>query len=101
MPNRVGTISLGAKKEAPAAKRAFSLFSSGGNSAASTKASSSSAGIPVLSRWKQNPNGSITGNVSKAKGFRDGTEITTSPVKKGATAGAVVTTGSGSKYYLS
>jgi len=38
--------------------------------------------------------------VKNAKGFKDGTNITTSPVKKGAKKGEVVTTSSGSKYKL-
>jgi hypothetical protein len=55
----------------------------------------------VLSRWTQNGDGSITGVISNSKNFKDGTKITTSPVRKGAKAGAVITTGSGSKYKLS
>jgi len=56
--------------------------------------------VPVLSRWVQNPNGSITGNISDSKNFRNGTRITTSPIRGKAKAGAVVRTGSGSQYRL-
>merc|ERR1711862_370368 len=56
--------------------------------------------IPSISRFVQNADGSITGRVTNSKTFRNGTEITTSPVKKGAKAGMVVTTLSGSKYLL-
>ena len=56
--------------------------------------------IPVLSRWKQNADGSITGNVSNSSSFKNGTKITTSPVAKGAKTG-IVKTGSGSQYRLS
>ena len=56
--------------------------------------------IPVISKFKQNVDGSITGIVSNSKNFRTGTEITTSPVPRGAKAGSVVTTSSGSKYRL-
>jgi len=56
--------------------------------------------IPIMKKWKQNPDGSITGNVSNSKNFRDGARITTSPVRKGAKAGSVVKTESGSEYRL-
>ena len=57
--------------------------------------------IAVLSKWKQNADGSITGFVKNKKGFKDGTQITTSSVKKGAKAGEVVKTTGGSSYQLS
>lgn len=56
--------------------------------------------VPVVSNFKQNADGSISGSVSNSKNFRNGTKITTSPVKKGAKAGEIVTTSSGSKYRL-
>jgi hypothetical protein len=65
-----------------------------------TKKADAKEGKPSLSMWTQNPDGSITGFISNSKDFRTGTKITTSPVKKGAKAGTVVTTGSGSKYRL-
>lgn len=57
-------------------------------------------GIPILTNWKQKADGCIVGNVSDSKMFRNGEKITTSPVKKGAKAGTVVVTKSGSKYRL-
>ena len=57
-------------------------------------------GIPILSNWKQESDGSITGNISNSKMFSTGQKITTSPVKKGVRKGTVVTTRSGSKYRL-
>lgn len=57
--------------------------------------------VPVLSRWVQNPTSrTITGDISGSKNFRNGTRITTSPVRGKAKAGAVVRTGSGSQYLL-
>jgi len=56
--------------------------------------------IPVVSKFSQGADGSITGIVSNSKNFRAGTKITTSPVKRGAKSGDVVTTSSGSKYRL-
>merc|ERR1712238_244173 len=56
--------------------------------------------IPVLKKWKQASNGEITGEVSNSKNFRKGEVITTSPVRQKGKKGAVVTTGSGSKYRL-
>merc|ERR1712071_525553 len=75
-----------------------------GAAAAKTKtkkvAAAPKGNIPVLSKFKQNPDGSITGRVSNSKSFKTGTKITTSPVKSGARAGTVVKTGSGSRYRL-
>jgi len=83
---------------APPAKPAqksptFSLFGSSPKPAVASD-------VPVVSNFTQNPDGSITGIVSNSKNFRTGTKITTSPVKKGAKAGDIVTTSSGSKYRL-
>jgi hypothetical protein len=56
--------------------------------------------VPEVRKWKQNPDGSITGFIYKSKSFRDGTRVTTSPVSRGAQRGKVVTTSAGTKYYL-
>ena len=56
-------------------------------------------GIPLLTNWKQNKDGSITGKISNSSVFRTGQKIVTSPAKKGVKKG-VVTTNSGSKYRL-
>mmetsp|Transcript_12437 Transcript_12437/g.13952 ORF Transcript_12437/g.13952 Transcript_12437/m.13952 type:complete len:317 (+) Transcript_12437:8-958(+) len=58
------------------------------------------SGLPELSKWKQNKDGSITGLISNSPSFTTGTRITTSPVPKGAKAGSIVKTGSGSRYQL-
>eukprot|EP00529_Nitzschia_sp_RCC80_P016631 CAMPEP_0113484592 /NCGR_PEP_ID=MMETSP0014_2-20120614/24041_1 /TAXON_ID=2857 /ORGANISM="Nitzschia sp." /LENGTH=656 /DNA_ID=CAMNT_0000378199 /DNA_START=480 /DNA_END=2450 /DNA_ORIENTATION=+ /assembly_acc=CAM_ASM_000159 len=55
---------------------------------------------PTLSNWVQNDDGSLTGKVSNSKNYRNGTKITTSPVRKGVRKGSVVKTGSGSQYKL-
>jgi hypothetical protein len=96
---RRGTISLGT----PQAKAAAAGNKFGGVATAAKSSSSATPqndGIPVLSNWRQESDGSITGNISNSKVFRQGQKITTSPVKKGAKAGTVVTTNSGSKYRL-
>jgi hypothetical protein len=67
---------------------------------ASSKKGALADNIPILSQWTQNPDGSITGLVSNSKSFRTGTRITTSPVRKGATKGTTIKTGSGSQYIL-
>ena len=77
----------------------FGGFSFGGGSTPAKKASVND-NIPVLARFKQNADGSITGTVSNSNNFRSGTVITTSPVPKGAKAGTVVKTSSGSQYKL-
>ena len=56
--------------------------------------------IPTLTNWVQNDDGSLTGKVSNSKNYRNGTKITTSPVRKGVKKGSVVKTGSGSQYKL-
>jgi hypothetical protein len=89
-------------------KSAFSLFGGGSSKSkpAPKKASPPAKkaqvqdAIPQLSKWAQNNDGSITGLVSNSDNFRSGTKITTSPVSKGAKAGSVVKTGSGSQYRL-
>ena len=59
-------------------------------------------GVPTISRWRRNFDGTITGNISGSKSFNEGEKITTSPIAKGLVVpGEVVTTGSGSRYFLS
>ncbi|OEU09760.1 hypothetical protein FRACYDRAFT_248017 [Fragilariopsis cylindrus CCMP1102] len=57
-------------------------------------------GVPELSKWKQNKDGSITGFISNSPSFFTGTRITTSSIPKGAKSGSTVRTGSGSRYKL-
>jgi len=83
----------------------ISLFNFGGDKSdappVSTPVSTSAPqGVPVISRWKQARDGSITGVISGSSSFRDGDPVTTSPITGKAVGGAVVTTKSGSKYFL-
>lgn len=78
-----------------------------GNSTNIAETSSSSVvknlnpGVPVLSKWKRNADGSITGNVSQSASFADGESITTSQLKtKDPIGNSLVQTISGSKYFL-
>ena len=58
-------------------------------------------GVPIINKWKQNKDGSITGLITGSPNFSDNERITTSPIVSGAVSpGNVVTTGSGSKYFL-
>lgn len=59
-------------------------------------------GVPTLTKWRKNRDGSVTGVIRGAKNFRDGERVTTSPIAAGSiSAGEVVRTGSGSRYFLS
>lgn len=81
-------------------KTAFSLFGGAKAATGSTSTTNTTNNIPILSRWKQNSDGSVTGYISNSKSFRNGTEITTSPVKGVLKKGSVVKTSSGSQYRL-
>ena len=61
------------------------------------KMASPPRGTPIISDWKQNRDGSITGRISGGTGFKEGEKITTSPIGGKAIGGAVVQTASGSK----
>lgn len=54
-------------------------------------------GVPIITGWKQNRDGSIMGRISGASGFKDGEKIETSPIAGTATSGSVVQTASGSR----
>jgi len=56
--------------------------------------------VPILSEWRENKDGSITGFISRSESFEDGESITTSPIVSKVVGGAVVQTNSGSRYYL-
>ena len=58
-------------------------------------------GVPTLTKWKKNRDGSVTGIISGSSSFPDGERVTTSPLQNEAMAGTVVKTGSGSQYWLS
>lgn len=63
--------------------------------------SSAPKGVPTISGWKLNGDGSISGRISGSPNFKNGELITTSQIQKGRIeAGSVVQTGSGSRYFL-
>jgi len=57
-------------------------------------------GIPIIFNWKQNDDGSVTGEVSRSPCFNDGAMISTSIITQRARGGTIVTTASGSRYFL-
>lgn len=58
-------------------------------------------GVPSLTRWKSNRDGSVMGLITGSDQFTENERITTSPIVKGVIApGNVVVTSSGSKYFL-
>lgn len=62
---------------------------------------SAPVGVPTLRRWRRNTDGSVTGFISGSKSFKEGEKVTTSPIAKGKVgAEEIVTTGSGSRYFL-
>jgi hypothetical protein len=68
---------------------------------AAPKAKVAPRGVPTVSRWKLNRDGSVSGRISGSPAFREGEEVTTSEIVKGRLeSGEVVTTGSGSRYFL-
>jgi hypothetical protein len=60
-------------------------------------------GVPTISRWKQNRDKTITGVITGSPAFEEGERITTSPITGGmvTTGEVIVTTTSGSRYFLS
>ena len=97
------------QKAAPGATVSLFGFGGGGGKpapapaqvqAAKAAAASAPRGVPTISSWKQNRDGSISGFISGSPSFDDGESVTTSPIKGEAAAGTVVQTGSGSKYFL-
>jgi hypothetical protein len=77
----------------------ISLFGFGQKNGDTDSSSSTSApgGVPTISRWRQESDGSITGVISGSSAFKNGDPITTSPIRGKAVGGSVVTTKSGSK----
>ena len=63
-------------------------------------ASGPPTGVPVLSMWRKNSDGSISGLISGSPAYADGDAISTSPLKGEAISGSVVTTQSGSRYVM-
>ena len=71
---------------------------------AKEKVKAAPKGVPTLSRWTCTDDLTVSGFVSNSPNFTDGERITTSALstkENQIKEGAVVVTGSGSKYYLS
>ena len=62
--------------------------------------SSAPRGVPTLSKWRQNRDGSISAYIFGSSSFRKGETITTSKIVADVAPGTVVETSSGSKYFL-
>ncbi|KAL3914825.1 MAG: hypothetical protein SGILL_005936 [Bacillariaceae sp.] len=57
-------------------------------------------GLPIIYNWVQEEDGSIRGTIRNSPNFDDGAIVSTSAVAVGATEGSVVSTASGSRYFL-
>merc|ERR1712160_147630 len=57
-------------------------------------------GVPVISNWKKERDGGISGRIFGSPQFEEGEFVSTSPITSEAADGALVTTESGSKYFL-
>ena len=58
-------------------------------------------GVPTLNRWTKNRDGSVTGRITGSSQFDENEKVTTSPIASGDfKSGSVVTTKSGSRYFL-
>ena len=66
----------------------------------STKPKVPPKGVPALTRWKQNRDGSVTGRITGSKLYDENDLITTSPLTTKGKKGELVKTTSGSKYWL-
>ena len=64
---------------------------------AQTGVSSPPKGVPAISKWQQNRDGSISGYIKGSFSFGDGEAIVTSPIRGVAKGGSVVETSSGSR----
>lgn len=80
----------------------ISLFGLGGNNEPGQVKSLAPKGVPTITGWKLNRDGSISGRIRESPNFRDGEQVTTSPIAQGRVeSGSTVKTGSGSRYFLS
>eukprot|EP00986_Skeletonema_menzelii_P020667 scaffold31966_cov126-Skeletonema_menzelii.AAC.1 len=64
------------------------------------KTSSAPRGVPTISKWKLNPDKSISGFISGSTAFKESEPVTTSAIVGDAAANTVVKTKSGSQYFL-
>ncbi len=56
--------------------------------------------VPTMRNWKENADGSISGSISGSDMYRDDVFVTTSPLKGPPSADKIVTSISGTKYFL-
>lgn len=92
-------VSRGTRPVKPSAKATSFFFASPILTTVTTP--SAPRGIPTLIRWKKNRDGSITGLITGSNAFDEKTLVTTSVIVNGdISAGEVVQTKSGSKYFL-
>merc|ERR1740136_610793 len=64
------------------------------------KLASAPRGVPVISDWRQERDGGISGSIFGSPSFDEGEFVSTSPITSDAIGGTLVTTESGSKYFL-
>ena len=64
---------------------------------AAKRVSSAPRGVPTISKWRRNRDGSISGQIFGSSGFGEGESITTSPITSDPVDGSVVQTASGSR----
>jgi hypothetical protein len=92
-------------EQKPVATQSSQTFSLGflnfGQDTGTKKVATARNGVPTLSKWRQNGDGSISGTISGSPAFREGEFITTSPVSGNAVGGTYVNTTSGSRYGIS
>ena len=91
------TIRLGFGNDSPPAPKSAPVQAPN----APARASAAPRGVPTISKWRQNRDGSISGFISGSTSFDDGDAVTTSPIRGEVSGGIVVQTTSGSKYFLS
>ena len=65
-----------------------------------TKSIKAPRGVPVITGWSYGKDGAISGSISGSDNFDEGEFITTSRITTAAAPNTVVTTGSGSRYFL-
>uniref|UniRef100_A0A7S2VZD4 Limiting CO2-inducible protein B/C beta carbonyic anhydrase domain-containing protein n=1 Tax=Eucampia antarctica TaxID=49252 RepID=A0A7S2VZD4_9STRA len=70
------------------------------NNSISNSNEPTSRSIPTITEWKKNRNGSVTGFIYGGSSYEDGDDITTSPLTENPKGDGIVTTKSGSRYYL-
>ena len=61
------------------------------------KASAAPRGVPTITGWRQNRDGSISGRIFGSPNFGEGEAVTTSPITGDGLGGTVVETSSGSR----